>query len=162
MAALDWVIVGVLAFSLLLGALRGLVYEVLSVLSWIAAFLAAQWLAPLVGNSLPMGSSSEPLRYAAGFALVFIAVVFTGGLIAWGVRKLVEAVGLRPLARALGAAFGLVRGTVLVLAAAVVVNMTPLRTQPWWSESAGAAAASVALKGLKPVLPERFGQYLPG
>ena len=46
MATLDWVFLGVLAISLLLGALRGLVYEVLSVLGWIAAFLLAQWLAP--------------------------------------------------------------------------------------------------------------------
>lgn len=162
MAALDWVILGVLAFSLLLGALRGLVYEVLSVLSWIAAFVAAQWLAPAVGAWLPMGASSEPLRYAAGFALVFIAVVFAGGLFAWGMRKLVEAVGLRPVDRVLGAAFGAARAMVLLLAAAVVVNMTPLRSQPWWTESMGAGAATAALKGLKPVLPELFGQYLPG
>ena len=44
MAPLDWAVLIVLAASLLLGAWRGLVYEVLSVLSWIAAFVAAQWL----------------------------------------------------------------------------------------------------------------------
>jgi membrane protein required for colicin V production len=160
-AALDWVFLGVLAFSLLLGALRGLVYEVLSVLSWIAAFVAAQWLAPAVGNWLPMGEASEPVRYAAGFALVFLAVVFSGGVMAWGVRKLVEAVGLRPIDRVLGAAFGLLRGAVLLMALAVVVNMTPLRTQRWWMESVGAGRATAALKQLRPVLPERFGDYLP-
>jgi membrane protein required for colicin V production len=161
-AALDWVFVGVLAFSLLLGALRGLVYEVLSVLGWIAAFVAAQWLAPAVGAWLPMAAASEPLRYAAGFALVFLAVVFTVGLLAWAMRKLVEAVGLRPLDRVLGAAFGLVRGAVLLLALAVVMNMTPLRRQQWWTESVGAGVSTAALKELRPVLPERFGEYLPG
>lgn len=162
MATLDWVFLGVLGLSLLLGALRGLVYEVLSVLSWIAAFVVAQWLAPEAGAWLPMERAAAPLRFAAGFALVFVVVVFAGGLLAWAVRKLVEAVGLRPADRALGAAFGLVRGAVLLLALAVVVNMTPLRTARWWTESVGAGVSDAALRGLKPVLPEEFAQYLPG
>lgn len=162
MTVLDWVFVGVLAFSLLLGLLRGLVYEVLSVLSWIAAFVLAQWLAPAVGAWLPMENAAEPLRYAAGFAVVFVVVVFTGGLLAWATRKMIEAVGLRPMDRALGAAFGLVRGVVVLLALAVVVNMTPLRKSQWWTEAMGAAVSTAALRGLKPVLPEEFAQYLPG
>ena len=161
-AALDWVLVAVLAASLLLGAWRGLVYEVLSVLSWITAFIVAQWLAPEAAALLPMGGSSQPVRYAAGFAAVFIAVVFAGALLAWLTKKLVEAVGLRPVDRMLGALFGLFRGAILVLALAVVVNATPLRSAQWWTESTGAAVATVALKQLKPVLPEPFRRYLPG
>jgi membrane protein required for colicin V production len=162
MAALDWVFAGVLALSLLLGAWRGLVYEVLSVMSWIAAFIVAQWLAPDAAQWLPMKGSAEPIRYAAGFVLVFIAVVFAGALLAWLTKKLVEAVGLRPVDRLLGAAFGVLRGAVLILAFAVVVNMTPLKGGEWWKESIGAGVAVATLKGLKPVLPERFAQYLPG
>ena len=162
MAALDWVFLAVLAASLLLGAWRGLVFEVLSVLSWIAAFVLAQWLAPRAAAWLPMDSAAEPVRYAAGFAIVFIAAVFAGGLLAVLTKKMIEAAGLRPADRALGAAFGLVRGVVLALAAAVVVSMTPLKGEPWWTESVGAGVSTAALKGLKPVLPERFGQYLPG
>ena len=162
MAALDWVVVAVLLASLVLGAWRGLVYEVLSVLSWIAAFVLAQWLAPQAGEWLPMGSAGESLRYAAGFAAVFIVALFAGGLVAWLVKKLVEAMGLRPVDRTLGAAFGLVRGGVLVLALAVVVNLTPLKGAEWWTESKAADVSTAALRGLKPVLPEPFGQYLPG
>lgn len=162
MAVLDWLILALLLVSLLLGAWRGLVYEVLSVLSWLAAFVLAQWLAPDVAARLPMAGSAEPVRYAAGFVLVFVAAAFAGGLLAWLVKKLVEAVGLRPVDRTLGAAFGLLRGAVLLLALAVVVNMTPLRSDQWWTESTGAVVSTAALKGLKPVLPERFAQYLPG
>lgn len=150
-----------LGLSFLLGAWRGLVYEVLSVVSWIAAFVLAQWLAHDVAGWLPMGQAAEPVRFAAGFAVVFIAAVFLGGLVAWATKKLVEAVGLRPMDRALGAAFGVVRGAVLMLALAVVVHMTPLQRESWWTESVGAGVASAALKGLKPVVPEQFGQYLP-
>jgi membrane protein required for colicin V production len=162
MAALDWVFLAVLLVSLALGAWRGLVYEVLSVLGWIAAFVLAQWLAPDVAARLPMGETGEALRYAAGFVLVFIAAAFVAGLLAWLLKKLVEAVGLRPVDRTLGAAFGLVRGAVLLLALAVVVNMTSLQNGGWWTESKGAGVSTTVLRGLKPVLPERFGQYLPG
>jgi membrane protein required for colicin V production len=161
-APLDWVMLAVLAASFLLGAWRGLVYEVLSVISWIAAFVLAQWFAPRVAAMLPMGSSAEAVRYASAFVLVFIAVVFAGGLLAWATQKLVQAVGLRPIDRTLGAAFGVLRGAVLLLALAVVINMTPLRRGQWWTESKGAGISTAGLKALKPVLPERFGQYLPG
>jgi membrane protein required for colicin V production len=159
---LDWIFLAVLLVSLALGAWRGLVYEVLSVLSWFAAFVLGQWLAADAGAWLPLGDAAQPVRYAAGFVAVFVAAVFAGGLLAWLTKKLVEAVGLRPVDRTLGAAFGLVRGVLLLLALAVVVNLTPLKGGPWWTESTGAAVSTAALKGLRPVLPESFGQYLPG
>jgi membrane protein required for colicin V production len=162
MAPLDWVFLAVMAASLLLGVWRGLVYEVLSVISWIAAFVLAQWLAPDAAAMLPMGGAGEAIRYLAGFVVVFIAVVFTGALLAWLIKKLAEAVGLRPIDRALGGLFGLIRGTVLLLALAVVISMTPFKRADWWTESTGAGVSMAVLKEMKPVLPERFGQYLPG
>ena len=50
----------------MLGAWRGLVYEVVSALSWVAAFVAAQWFAPDVAQKLPMSGTGEAVRYAAG------------------------------------------------------------------------------------------------
>lgn len=162
MATVDWIFLAVLGASFLLGAWRGLVYEVLSVMSWIAAFILAQWLAPDAAAWLPVERAPEAGRYAIGFIVVFIAVVFAGGLVAWLTKKLVQAVGLRPVDRTLGAVFGLIRGAVLLLAVAVVINMSPARRAVWWTESKGAEAAMAALKNLKPMLPERFAQYLPG
>ena len=161
MAALDWIVAAVLAASVLLGLWRGLVYEVLSVLNWLAAFVLAQWLAPRAALLMPLGGAGEPLRYAAGFLVVFILALFAGGLVAWLTKKLVEAVGLRPVDRALGGLFGLVRALVAVLVLAVVVHLTGLRSGVWWTESMTAGVATAALRGLKPVVPERFGSYLP-
>jgi membrane protein required for colicin V production len=162
MATLDWVFLAILLVSLLIGAWRGLVYEVLSVFSWLAAFFVAQWLAPDAALWLPMGGASQSVRYAAGFVVVFIIVVFMGGLLAWLTKKLVESVGLRPVDRTLGAAFGLIRGGVLLLAFGIVINLTPLQKDEWWTQAQGAGIVTAVLKGLKPVLPEQFGQYLPG
>ncbi len=160
MTTVDWVFLAVLTFSMLLGAWRGLVYEVLSVLGWAVSFYAAQYFAPVVAGWLPLQSSSETLRYAAAFVLVFIAAVFIAGLLAFLLKKLIESIGLRPVDRTMGAAFGLVRGVILLLAAAVVVDMTALEKSVWWQESKGAPVLNATLKGLKPMLPEQFAKYL--
>ncbi|UUZ67394.1 CvpA family protein [Polaromonas sp. P2-4] len=160
MAAVDWILLGVLVFSMVLGAWRGLVYEVLSVLGWAVSFYVAQWFAPDVATRLPIQSASNPVRYAAAFVLIFIAAVFAAGLLAFLLKKLVEAIGLRPVDRTLGSAFGLLRGLILLLAATVVIDMTALKASDWWLESKGAAALTATLKGLKPVLPEQFAKYL--
>ena len=161
LATLDWIFVAVILASMVLGVWRGLIYEVLSVMSWAAAFILAQWFAPDVAAMLPMASASEVMRYAAGFLLVFIAAVFTGGLMAFLVSKLVASVGLRPIDRVLGAAFGALRGVLLLLAATVVVGMTPVKNSTEWRASAGARTAELVLASLKPLLPQNFGKYLP-
>jgi membrane protein required for colicin V production len=161
MPTLDWIFLAVLLASMLVGAWRGLVYEVLSVLSWLAAFVLAQWLAPDAAEWLPMSGAAQAMRYAAGFVLVFIAAIFAGSLLAFLIKKLVSAVGLRPADRLLGAAFGVLRGVVLLLAVTVVVGMTPLHSALWWEEASGPRVATVVLTGLKPVLPQEFGKYLP-
>ena len=158
---MDWFFLGVLVISMLVGACRGLVYEVISVVSWIAAFVLAQWFAPSVAHWLPISSTNEALRYGLGFLLVFVGTIFAGSLIAFMVKKLLAAVGLSPADRLLGAAFGVVRGVVLLLALTVLVGMTPFKAAPWWQESEGAKLAGVALHGLKPALPEDFGKYIP-
>lgn len=161
MPTLDWIFVAVLCISLVVGLWRGLVYEILSVLNWIAAFVLAQWFAPTAAQWLPLTGATEVVRYAVGFVLVFVLSLFAGGLLAFVIRKLVAAVGLRPVDRVLGAAFGLVRGVVILLVLTVVVGMTPLVKGVWWQESTGAQVSTVVLQGLKPVLPEEFGKYLP-
>jgi membrane protein required for colicin V production len=161
LAIADWFFAGVLVLSLLVGAWRGLMFEVISLVSWLAAFVLAQWFAPAVAHWLPISSANEALRYGLGFVLVFVGTVFAGSLIAFVVKKLLAAVGLSPADRLLGAAFGAMRGVVILLALTVLVGMTPLKSAPWWQESEGAQLAGVALHGLKPVLPEDFGKYIP-
>ena len=161
MVTLDWIFVAMLLLSLLIGAWRGLVYEVLSLGTWVAAFVLAQWFAPLAAQYLPLAGATEMVRYAAGFVLVFIGAVFAGSIVTWLISRMFQAAGLRPADRVLGAVFGAMRGVVLLLVAAVLVGMTPLHADAWWNESVGARWATTMVKGLKPALPQEFGKYLP-
>lgn len=161
MTFVDWTLLGILGLSFLIGVWRGLVYEVLSFFVWIAAFVLAQWFAPDVAAKLPLAGTTQSLRYAAGFVLVFVGTAFVAGLITQLIKKLVAAVGLRPVDRTLGAVFGLLRGAILLLAIAVVMNMTALRGRAEWQTSQGATMLTELLTKLKPLLPQEFGKYLP-
>jgi len=161
MVWIDWALLAVLLLSALLGLWRGLVYEVISVAGWVAAFVLAQAYASEAAAWLPMDGFSAPLQLAAGFAVVFLLAAFAGGLVAWMVKKLVESVGLRPVDRVLGGAFGLVRGTVILLGLAVVVSMTPLQQEGGWQASRGAGVLSATLHEVKPLLPDAVARYLP-
>ena len=161
MPALDWIFAAVLLFSMVLGAWRGLVYEVLSLVNWVLAFVLAQWLALDAAQQLPMSGASAPMRYAAGFLLVFVLVILLGGLVVVLIKKLTAAVGLNPLDRALGALFGVLRGVLLLLLATVVVHMTPMKDSSAWRESVGAVMAEALITQLKPVLPHELNRFLP-
>ena len=161
MFVLDWIAVVLVVVSMLLGLLRGLVFEVVLLAGWVAAFLCAQWLADDVGRWLPFGEPAATWRYAAGFVLVFVAVAFSVGLVAALTRKLVTAIGLRPVDRVLGGVFGVARGALALLAVAVVVHLLALSDSAWWHGSRSAIVLDAALQGLKPALPEKLASYLP-
>lgn len=160
MTGIDWITLGVLLISLLLGLWRGLVYEVLSLLAWVSAFIVAQWLAPELAARLPLGETAEPLRYAAAFLLLFVLVAFTGGLLAALVKRAVLAVGLRPVDRVLGMLFGVARALVLLLALTVVARLTPLGHSAAWRDSLAAPYLNAALFWFKPSLPEGFARLI--
>jgi membrane protein required for colicin V production len=161
MPVLDWIFSGVLLFSMLLGAWRGLVFEILSLLSWVAAFILAPWLANDVASYLPMASASDWLRYAAGFGLVFVATVMLGGLLAVLFKKVLASVGLRPVDRALGSLFGLLRGCLLLLLAVVLAANTALKSSTEWQQSVGVRGALALIHAIRPVLPGDLVRFLP-
>lgn len=160
MVTTDWVLLAVLLLSVLLGLWRGLMYEVLSLAGWVLAFILAQTFADEVAAWLPVDGFSAPLKLALAFVLVFILVAFAGGLVAWLVQKLVASVGLRPVDRVLGGAFGLARALVMLLGAAVVVSMMQLQSAAWWQGSSAAGMLSATLLEIRPLLPEPVARYI--
>jgi len=158
----DGIFGGILLLSLVVGAWRGLVHELMSLAGWVAAFVAAQWLAEDVARWLPVWrEAAVQVRYALSFVLVFVAAVFAASLVSWLLRKVVDVVGLRPADRSLGAIFGLLRGVVVLMVLAVVVQLVGMHKEPWWQESRVTPLLDVLLAGIKPVLPQALQAYLP-
>jgi membrane protein required for colicin V production len=164
LAALGWVdltLLAVLALSVVVGLWRGLVFELMSLIGWVVAYIAAQAWSPLLAPHLPLGLPGSALQQGAAFGLSFLAALIAWAILARGVRMLVHATPLTFIDRVLGAGFGLLRGAVLLLAVSTLVAFTPAaRSQPW-QDSLGAAWLGAALQGLKPVLPDEMSRHLP-
>jgi membrane protein required for colicin V production len=157
----DWTLLAVLALSVLVGLWRGLVFELMSLLGWVVAYVAAQLYSAQVAAHIPVGLPGSALNLGAGFALSFLGVLVAWTLLARLLRLLIHATPLTVVDRSLGAAFGLARGGVLLLVLATLVAFTPAaRSQPW-QDSQGAAWLRLALQGIKPVLPAEVVRHLP-
>lgn len=157
----DWALLAVLALSVAVGLWRGLVFEVLSLLGWVAAYIAAQVFAPAVAPMLPVGTVGSGLNHAAAFAVTFVVALIAWALAARLLRLVIHATPLQVVDRVLGGGFGLLRGAVLLLAVATIVLLTPAQRAPAWQHSQGAAWLTTLLTGLKPVLPDAIAQHLP-
>lgn len=157
----DIALVSVLLVSMGVGLLRGLVFEVLSLAGWVAAYFAAQWLTPQLATHLPIGEPGSALNQGAAFAITFVVVLIVWGLAARLISMLIKASPLSVPDRLLGALFGVLRGGVLLLVVATVIALTPLRKTPSWQESRGALWLNSVLGELKPVLPPQVSRYLP-
>lgn len=161
MPVLDWIFAGVLLASMLLGGWRGFVYEVMSLVAWVTAFVVARWIGPDVAQHLPMQGASEMLRQIAGFLIVFVGSLMLGTLLAVLVQKLLAKVGLRPVDRLLGAVFGVTRGLLLLLLVTALVQLSPVKDSEAWQQSTGAHLTSGLLHYLKTALPHELRTYLP-
>jgi membrane protein required for colicin V production len=160
MTWLDYAVVGVFAVSLVVGAWRGLVREVVSILGWIIAFLAANLLAGPLGSVMPQAIPSPELRIAAAYVAVFAGSLMVTALAGLLLSKIMKAAGLGGLDRFLGAIFGAARGLLIVLAAALLAGLTSAPRQAFWRDSATGPLLTQAAQALKPLLPHTLTERL--
>jgi membrane protein required for colicin V production len=80
----DWALLALIGLSVLIGLMRGLVFEVLSAAGWLVAYFAAQWFTPqwsaYVPFSIPIGATGSTLNHAATFGVIFIVCLMVWGI----------------------------------------------------------------------------------
>jgi membrane protein required for colicin V production len=161
LGSVDATLLAVLLASVLVGLWRGFTFEAMSLAGWVVAYFAAQWAVPQVAGHIGIGNPGSALNHAAAFALCFVVALLIWALLARLLRLLIHATPLTLPDRALGALFGLLRGTVLLLALATVVTLTPAAQSGPWQASTGARWLSVTMQILKPMLPPDVARWLP-
>lgn len=153
MAGTDSLIVdGAVAALLLLSAafamMRGLVHEVLGVLGWIGAAAAALYLYPIAAPLLSDLLHEAWMRAAAAAFVIFLAALIVLSLLARWLAAVVRNSALGPIDRALGFAFGLARGAVLVLLAYIAGGwLLPAAQCPAWLAGARTLDAAEPVAG---------------
>lgn len=160
MTLFDYFVLAVMAISLLVGVARGVVSEILALVAWVAAFIAARLWAVPVGNLL-LADLPDPLwRQLAGFVGVFVAVLIGFALLRWVTTLLLKAAGLRPLDRVVGALFGVVRGMLVLLILVLLAGLTPLPQQQWWRQATFAPPLETGVLAVKPWLPPELAKRI--
>ena len=109
----DLIVIGIIALSLLLGLLRGLVQEILSLFSWGSAGLLAWFNYPLLAPWLEELIYNNFLRNIAAAVLAFVISIVILNILANIIGKLANSQHIRGTDRALGTLFGLVRGYII-------------------------------------------------
>src|SRR5437763_9347532 len=122
MSGLDWLIVLTLALSVLLAAAHGFFFELFSLAGAVGGYVLAAWTYPRLAPWFLPYVKQEWVANLAGFLTIYFSVLLIAGFAGRLVRWAFQEAGLRWFDRMLGAAFGLLRGavvvTVLVLALA--------------------------------------------
>lgn len=154
MTVFDYIFVGVLALSAAVGMWRGLVSEIISLLAWVVALLAA-WRFAGDAAILFAGVIVEPVwRQVAGFAAIFVLVLLCAAVLRFLLRELLKAVGLGAVDRLFGAFFGLARGLAVALLVVLLGGLVGVAREPWWANATFSAPLETAVIAAKPWLPE--------
>ena len=161
MTSFDYLVLAVLGVSAFLGLLRGLIKEVLSLVAYVVAFLAAIWWGPVVSTWLTSWISNDLLRTAAAYGAVFIVILLLVGLVNLTLGTLIEKTGLTPADHGLGALFGLLRGALIVLVLVALAGYTELPKETWWQEARLSRTAVQGIQQIKLMLPPSLASWLP-
>ena len=131
MSWIDYAMIGVCAVSAGFGYWRGLVKETIALVTWLLAILLAWQGAWLIEDRIGWADDPE-IRSWIARAILFVAVIVIGSVIAWMMRALVRSTGLSSADRSLGAIFGLARGLLLLGILAIGVALADLEGERWW------------------------------
>lgn len=159
MTEFDYIVLVIVVLSVLLGWWRGLVYEVLSLLSWITSYFVAKAWTAEVTPYMPDVLESDALKSAAAFVAVFVTTLILCGIAAWALSKLIKSFGLDwRTDGVLGALFGFLRGWMLVLVIVLLASMTKLpQTSVWQDALLSKPLQNVALLA-SDLLPEEMAK----
>ncbi|ASU16370.1 CvpA family protein [Actinobacillus pleuropneumoniae] len=137
----DIIVIGLIAFSILVSLWRGFTSEVLSLAGWVVAFFVASGFYPYLSSYLTQVNSvylqnSEYLRNGVAAAVLFILTLIVCGIITALLSKLIDTTGLSATDRVLGGAFGALRGILIVAAILFFLDTFSSASQTeLWKES---------------------------
>jgi membrane protein required for colicin V production len=148
----DYIFISILVISILIGMGRGLIKEVISIVTWIAAFIVACTFSTrlaasfsgatgvvesTVSSSVGVNADSAVSMLAVGacFVALFIGTLIIGSIISYIVGRAAKIPGVSFFNRMLGGLFGAGRGLLFNLLIIFLVQLTAFAQEQAWSQS---------------------------
>jgi len=154
---LDLAVGIVLLVSALLAFMRGFVHEVLSIVAWVGAVLAAIYglvfVRPFARGIIPIDWAAD----AAAAVVIFLLVLLALSILTNAVARSIQKSALNNLDRSLGFVFGLARALVILGTGLIITDWLTNSGRPQWMARAKTLPViELAANGLKAILPETF------
>jgi membrane protein required for colicin V production len=151
----DYFLIALAAVSCIIGIVRGVVRELISLLTWIAAVLLA-WdysgvLEPHLGGVL----AEDTVRTWAARALIFIGVLLIGTGIGALSNYFMRSSIFSGLDRLGGAIFGVLRSLVIIGLLVMLIHALRLTGEPWWRSALVRPFAEHTANVLRSMVGER-------
>ena len=153
LGAYDWIVILVILLSMAVGLMRGVIRETASIAAWGGAFLAARQFSEPLAARFEHSIDNSALRLAIAFIVVFVVALILIGLVGQWLAQALHKVGLRPLDRALGALFGVLRGALIVLVLVILAAVTGVNQQRDWKQAFSTAWLERMTARALPILP---------
>ena len=158
MTTLDYLVLIIMAVSIISGAVTGIVKGTIGVVSAVVGLAAAVYFYPYAGKLL--SAFARPgLADLLGFLFVYLIIVLAGILLAWWLRGLLRRARMGWADHVLGAQFGMIRGWLICSTLYLALTAFPV-----WPEAVQRARlAPMLLEGTRaialitsPEMRERF------
>ncbi|MEL7185054.1 MAG: CvpA family protein [Pseudomonadota bacterium] len=161
MPIIDIIIAVALLISIIVGFVRGFIKEAISIATLVVAIWASLYFGPQVGEVMGGWIGSEGLRIWFGRILTFAILLSLGGLLGWGLSKLVRLSVLSGVDRLFGSLFGAGRGVVLVALAVMLGQAGEFDQDEWWLESNFLPHFVAVADWIKEMAPHGFDLIVP-
>jgi membrane protein required for colicin V production len=150
----DYAVIAIILLSALVGWWRGFMYELFSLIGWLAAYIVACTFSAQLLPYVPEAVGTENIRSAVAFAALFIATLIVAALFAWFLARLAKFAGLSGMDGKFGAIFGMLRGGLVVIALVWLGGLTDLPQLPFWRDALSSGPLQQAALYAKDYLPE--------
>ncbi len=161
MPIIDILIAVALIISVIMGVVRGFIKEAISITALLTAIWAALYFGPGVGEISDSFISSREMQTWFGRILVFAIILSLGGLIGWGISKLVRLSVLSGIDRFFGALFGVARGVLLVALFILTGQFAGFDNDDWWRRSKSIPHLEVVADWIKVMAPQGYEFITP-
>ena len=161
MPIIDIIIIVALVVSIIIGFMRGFVKESISIATLVIAIWAALYFGPSAGKITQSWLSSQELQTWFGRLIIFSVVLAFGGLLGWGISKLVRSSVLSGVDRLMGSLFGILRGILLVALFVIGGQFSGFDNDEWWLQSRLLPHFEVVADWIKVMAPVGYELIVP-
>jgi membrane protein required for colicin V production len=159
--SVDFIVIGVIVISSIVGLVRGFVREVLSLIGFgLAMYLGYRFggeVAHLWLSSMPGGKSGQ---IVLGFIAIFIVVMIFSKIITGMFNRVISSVGLSFIDRLLGSFFGILRGALIIVILSTIFALTDIPKSSEYKDALTRPGVEFAVGLIRAWLPVDWASQL--